>query len=95
MPAQSKRSIMKKLIAVALLILSATAIAADQQGNRHNPNSYGSPQLYYSSEAMHEREEERALKEATQIERERLEIERQRLLQEEKRRRVDGYDLSR
>lgn len=54
-------------------------IANDQTGNPYNPNNYGAPQLYYSSESIRERQEQELLKESNRIAKERLEVDREQL----------------
>jgi len=46
---------------------------------RRCPNSYGSPQLYYSAESIRERQELELLNESNRIAKERLEVEREQL----------------
>lgn len=52
-------------------------IANDHNGNAYNPHSYGSPQLYYSSESIRERQEQDLLKESNRIAKERLDVDRE------------------
>ena len=66
-----------KLITITLFLMSANVNANDQFGKTYNPNSYGSPQLYYSAESIRERQEQELLKESNRIAKERLEIDRE------------------
>ena len=85
---QTARVPMRNIIAVTLLVMSFNVIANDRndtrQNNSYNPNSYSSPQLYYSAESIRERQELNLLKESNRIATDRLEVEREQL-QEDKR----------
>lgn len=59
--------------------MSVNVNANDQAGKTYNPNSYGSPQLYYSAESIRERQEQELLKESNRIAKERLEVDREQL----------------
>lgn len=80
---KTARGPMKNIIAVILLVMSFNVIAYDRndtrQNNSYNPNSYGSPQLYYSAESIRERQELELLNESNRIAKERLEVEREQL----------------
>ena len=74
--------------------MSLNVIANDrndnQQNNTYNPNSYGSPQLYYSAESIREREEQALLRESNRIAKEQLEVEREQLEQDKREHETSG-----
>ncbi len=85
---------MKNIIAVTLLIISFNVTANDRNDTRHsnsyNPNSYGSPQLYYSAESIRERQELELLKESNRIAKDRLDIEREQVQEDKRDYRTNG-----
>ena len=85
---------MKNIIAVTVLIISFNVTANDRndarQSNSYNPNSYGSPQLYYSAESIRERQELELLKESNRIAKDRLDVEREQVQEDKRDYRTNG-----
>lgn len=61
---------------------NAYELKDERNSNEYNPHSYGSPELYYSTESMRERKTQALIKQSNDIAKERLEIERKRLRDE-------------
>ena len=82
---------MNKIILITLYFISFIVIADDKnQWNSYPPHSYGSPQLYYSAESIHERREQELMKESNNIAKERLEVERKQLLEDKRDQSISG-----
>ncbi|MEI8209807.1 MAG: hypothetical protein WCG16_11420 [Methylococcales bacterium] len=82
---------MNKIILITLYFISFIVIADDKnQWNSYPSYSYGSPQLYYSAESIHERREQELMKESNNIAKERLEVEREQLLEDKRDQSISG-----